>query len=51
MATADGVRFGRRAIDDGELRQALETSRETASSLEGHLLAIAEETQDLEAAG
>jgi hypothetical protein len=51
MATADGVRFGRRAIDDGKLRQALETSRETASSLEGHLLAIAEETPDLEAAG
>jgi hypothetical protein len=45
MATADRVRFGRAATDEGELRRALGTTRETARAIDGFVA----EQQRLEA--
>ncbi len=51
MATADRVRFGRRPVNERELREALETSRESARALEDQLAAAVEEDAELEATG
>ena len=51
MGIADRVRFGRVAADDGELRRAIETSRDVARCLEDHLRVADEETDDMEAVG
>jgi hypothetical protein len=51
MGIADRVRFGRLAADDGELRRAIETSRDIGRGLEDHLRVGDEEVDDMEAAG
>jgi hypothetical protein len=47
MRLVDGVRFGRRSIAEGEIRQAISTAVETARGLESHL---APPSEQLEAA-
>jgi hypothetical protein len=51
MGLADRVRFGRLPADDGELRQAIDTSRDIGRSLEDHLAVDDEEPENLEAVG
>ena len=51
MAMADRVRFGRLPVEEGELRRAIDSSRETARLLEDHLRVDEEGTVELEAAG
>ena len=51
MNVADKVRFGRFAADDGELRQAVETSRDVAQCLEDHLAVDDQDAVELEAVG
>jgi hypothetical protein len=46
MQLVDGVRFGRRGAAEGELRQAISTTVDTARGLELHLTPPAD---DLEA--
>jgi hypothetical protein len=49
MGVADGVRFGRRPTTDEELRQAIETARETAATVEAHLSPADDDTAAVEA--
>jgi hypothetical protein len=51
MTLSDRVRFGRFPSDEGELRRAIETSREVGRCLEEHLSAAEGDTAELEAAG
>jgi hypothetical protein len=51
MSMADRVRFGRFPVDDGELRRAIESGRDTANILEDHLAVDEEEAVELEATG
>ena len=51
MSMADRVRFGRFPVDDGELRRAIDSSRETAKHLEDSLMVDEEGAVELEAAG
>ena len=51
MSVADRVRFGRFAADDGELRLAIETSRNVSRCLEAHLAVDDEAAVELEAVG
>ena len=51
MSVADRVRFGRFAVDDSELRRAIENSRNVAQCLEDHLAVDDEDAEDVEAVG
>ncbi len=51
MNVADRVRFGRFVVDDGELRGAIETSRDVAQNLEDHVAVGDQDPEELEAAG
>jgi hypothetical protein len=51
MSVADRVRFGRVAVDDSELRRAIDTSRGVARCLEDHLAVDDEDDAQLEIAG
>ena len=51
MAVADSVRFGRRPVDEAQLRRALELARDLARDLNSQLAAQAESDEAAEAAG
>jgi hypothetical protein len=51
MNVADRVRFGRFAVDDGELRRAIEIGRNLAQGLENHMAVDNQDPEELEAAG